>query len=465
MSSFLTPWGRREVSARFVCAPAAFLVAATGAFGLVGATRHSACADDVAVVAGATNYTSERKVAVAPDGTVAVVYVVGGGDGESVHAKISYDRGATWKQLPRLSRSQAFRPAAAFDSAGRLHVAWTELAGEARQVFYAWWQGGPEWNNRAQLSDSPGYAADAADTLHVVWYGFDGSQYQIYYRARFRSGSWSEGVQASRIVRDANSPAVAIGPDGVVHVAYYAFVDGALDVQYMTGGTGGWTVPRRVNPRDLPSSQPSLIVHGDGTPAVAFTAGSGDATWVAYSELRDRTWTAPAALSNSQTGGRPGAASSGDSPGASAPSLAAFGEHEAAVAYETSDGRLHVRWLAPGGSWSAPERLADGGAKWPSLSWAAFPVQGGIAPAEPATYAVWTATADDSNELSFAALGHSGVVRIGDERTPRSPWQLAVGGGAALAAVLALAALARAVNRRLLTRARASRSGSPPPAT
>jgi hypothetical protein len=339
------------------------------------------------VVEGSTAYNSQRKVAVSPDGrSIAVTAVQAWGESTAVVVKLSRDGGDSWERLPVAGTADAFRSTVAWDGAGRLHLAWTERAGANRQVFYARWEHGTDWLDRRQLSSTAGYsgypalAVDGADGLHLAWYGYDGSQYQVYYRYRPPGGDWAPAVQATRQVGDANAPAIAVGPDGGVHVAFYGEVEGLHHVFYMRAGPDGWTLPERVGPARVAAALPSLAVRGDGRPAMAFVQGEGAATSVVYAERPpEGGWTRWRPVSP------PGERA--DDPSLAVRPDPAGGPERLVVAYDSPDGGVHMAESSGGDAWRAMGSLArEPGGLWPSLSWAAWPAGSLAAP----LHVAWT---------------------------------------------------------------------------
>jgi hypothetical protein len=385
-----------------------------------------ALADEGPAVSGSTAFNSERKVEVAPDGAIFVTFVDIVNNTTTVFVKQSLDAGATWTRLPALSRNESFRSALAIDSRGTVHVAWSELAGVNRQVFYARWQGGPAWLATEQLSHTPGYsgfpalAVDAQDRLHLVWYGFDGTNYQVFYTWRQAGGAWADAVQAAHGAKDANNPAIALGPDGQVHVAYFTYVRGETDVWYMVGGPGGWSVPQRVNGEGESAVRPSLVVRPDGTACVAWVGQSNSTTYVDFAQRSaSGNWSASQRVS-------------GNDSGADNPSLTASSAGDLAVFFETAAGSIRVATQIHG-AWHGPVTLASApGNRWPSASWS-NPTRTSN---QTAVLVVWTLEGAGTSRLQFA--------RVDFFPPPACPcaapdadgllrWGLAVGVGAAAA--------------------------------
>lgn len=352
-----------------------------------------ASADYGPTVVSGTSSNSERKVTLAPDGTIYVTFTAPADNTTAVFVKRSTDGGATWSTLPRLSSAEAFRSCVAVDSLSRLHVAWTEFVGLDRQVFYARWEGGPNWTAAERLSDTPGYsgfpslAVDSQERVHLVWYGFDGTTYQVYYRYLDASG-WHATVQATRGVQDANNPAIAVGPGDQVHVAFFTYLRGELDVWYMRGGPAGWSLLQRVNPAGVPSGNPSVAVSVNGTPVIAYSSGSNASLEVRLAEPDTKgNWSLNVPVSLLGEGGNN-------------PSIVAGPGGEVAVFYETSAGEIRYR-LREGSEWKPPNTVATAGAaRFASAAWANFP-----APAYPADVSVvWTEDVGSQYRLGFRNL-------------------------------------------------------------
>lgn len=340
-----------------------------------------------------TSWNAERKVAEAPDGTLFATYTEAQGNSTAIAVKRSADHGVTWQALPSPSVGQAFRSTVALNSTGVVHLAWTQFVEGERQVFYARWKGGTAWEAVEQLSDTPGYsgfpslAVDGADRVHLVWYGYDGVTYQVYYRYLDGAG-WHTTAQATHGVQDANNPAIAVGPDDKVHVAFYSYFRGETDVWYMRGGPAGFDILERVSAPGALASDPSLIVHANGTAAVAYVAGANTTLEVRVSERSTGgVWNPP--FSASLPGEAP-----------AAPSLVADRGGNLAVFYETSAGALRYRARIDG-AWGSPATLAPSpGSRWPSASWAAFPASLDLRYVN----VLWTQEANGSFTVGFARL-------------------------------------------------------------
>jgi hypothetical protein len=325
-----------------------------------------ASADSAPTIVAGTSANSERKTAVAPNGTIYAAYTEPFGNTTAVIVERSADGGSTWTALPRIGAAEAFRSCVAVDSQGVLHIAWTEFVGPNRQVFYGRWESGPNWTGAQRISDTPGYsgfpslALDSADRVHLAWYGFDGSTYQVYYRYLDASG-WHATVQATHGVQDANNPSLAVGSDGKVHIAFFTYFRGATDVWYLQGGPTGWNIVEHVNPDGVPSARPSIAVLSNGTPVIAYSSGA-NATLEVRLAMREPGggWSSNVALS--------GLGEGGDNPSVVADDYAA----NFAVFYENSVGAIRYRTFRDGAWLPAQSVPSSGDSHWVSASWAPF---------------------------------------------------------------------------------------------
>jgi hypothetical protein len=365
-------------SAFALLAAAALLLAAT------------ASADYGPTISGGTSSNSERKLAVAPNGTIYATYTEPVGNTTGVFVKRSSDGGANWAVLPRLGAAEAFRSCLVVDDGGVLHIAWTEFVGPDRQVFYARWDGGPNWTGLERLSDTPGYsgfpsmAQGPAGTLQIVWYGFDGATYQVYYRYKDARG-WQPTVQATHGVKDANNPSLAVDGAGRAHVAFYSYFRGEFDVWYIGGGPNmTWGTPEHVNTAGVPAADPSIEVV-NGTPAIAYASGANTTLEVRYVE-RSAAGDWPASFAVSRTG-----------EGGNHPSLVTDGAGNVAVLFENASGAIRLRSRVAG-AWADPVTVpSSGDARWVSATFVAGAAGGRVA-------AIWTEGEAGAYRTNFAQL-------------------------------------------------------------
>jgi len=312
----------------------------------------------------ATAYNTQRKLVRAADGTLFVAITANVSNTPQVRV-LSSTSGGPWAELPPPSGTgnAADRAALAIDSRGLLHLVWTEVSAQDRQVFYARFSGS-EWTPPIQLSMSPGYAGfpslavDDRNRVHVVWYGFDGTFYQVYYR-RLDPGGWTSERALTNQNVDATNPAIALGPEGHVHVVWFRehTAMGYLEVAYLR--LEGDTVAeiRSLSTADVDSVDPTIAVAASGQVHVAWHAFVGSTDTIQYAE-RDMNWSSPQIVTPASIS-------------ALHPSLAIDHLSRVYLVWEASDGRIYGQ--VRNGSWSAPLALGSQGvARYPSTRWSQY---------------------------------------------------------------------------------------------
>jgi len=388
----------------------------------------------------ATAYNTQRKLARATDGTLYAAVTKNVSGTPTVRVLATTD-GTAWTTLPPPSTTglASDRSSLAIDSQGRLHLVWTELAIDGGQVFHSRYDGA--WSVPTQLSHSPGYAGfpslavDAQDRAHVDWYGFDGAFYQIYYR-RLDASGWTNETALTNEAVDATNPALALGPDGRVHIAWFRQNrQGTLnEVAYLRLSGATTEEIRTVSRPGIDAIDPSLVVDGAGTVHVAYAVLEGGESRIEVVERPPGgTWSAPVFASPAGLG-------------ALHPSLAIDRGGSLRLAWEGTDGEIYAQ--ARGGSWSPPARLSSGGAnRYPNARWAQnFNPQ---CPADVGVDVVWTHEEGGTRDLAWTSLASSAP--CGDSG-PSLDAILAVAGVGLLAVVVGTTAL---LARR--------RSRTPPP--
>ena len=342
----------------------------------------------------ATAYNTQRKLARSPDGTLYAAVTVNASGVPQVRVLSTTDGAArTTLPHPSISGNASDRASLAIDSARTLHLVWTETTISDRQVFYARFTGG-RWGPVEQLSHSTGYAGfpslavDARDRVHVVWYGFDGAFYQIYYR-RLEPGGWTLERALTNTAADATNPAIGLGPEGQVHIAWFRLDrNGTFDeVAYLRleGDTVAET--RALSAPGVDAVDPSLAVDRGGIVHVVWAALVGGADRLQHVE-RGSSWSAIETIA-------PGMA------GARHPSLALDAGSRLHVLWEGPDGQVYHQ--VRDGSWSAPAALSSAGTnRYPSARWSQDdnPLCGPSARID----VVWTSEAGGGSSLAYRAI-------------------------------------------------------------
>jgi hypothetical protein len=123
----------------------------------------------------------------------------------------------------------AFRPAAAYDAQGSLHIVWSaqvngdwdlfeRAGGRIRQLTT---DKGPDLN--AKMIAGPG------GDLWLAWQAFRNGQSDIYLK-QFREGAWGAAIQISASAANDWEPALAAAPDGTIWVGWDSYDHGNYDI-------------------------------------------------------------------------------------------------------------------------------------------------------------------------------------------------------------------------------------------
>jgi len=110
-----------------------------------------------------------------------------------IYYRCSSDNGASWSAPKRLSwnSGQSYKPKAAVDLSGTVHVVWYDKTVDPTEIFYknstdlgATWSAMTRLTWNSESSQTPSIAADQYGDLHVVWDdGTPGNQ-EIFYKNR-----------------------------------------------------------------------------------------------------------------------------------------------------------------------------------------------------------------------------------------------------------------------------------------
>ncbi len=165
-------------------------------------------------------------------------------------------------------------PAAATGDDGRTHIVWSEQIGEDQgdQLFYRAGHG-TDWDPIVQLSDSwgtanPTIAIDAEERIHVAWADDDDGQQGIFYR-RYDSGAWTPAIRLNDYEgRLANHPRLAAGPDGAVHIVWDqgdSYPPPAFrEIFYARWDGTGWSEQEPLTANAVNSVEPAMAVAPNG---------------------------------------------------------------------------------------------------------------------------------------------------------------------------------------------------------
>lgn len=263
-----------------------------------------------------------------------------------------------WSPPTNLSSSvgESKRPAVVVGVDGALHVVWEDQAPGNWEVFYASKEAGADWTPPTNVSNSPGgsfrpaVAVGPDGSVHVVWHDDTPGNYEILYATKAPGGKWSAPINISNSSGSSYWPSMAVGADGSVHVAWHDDTSDNWEILSASRGPDGlWSPATDISGSEGTSFIPKLFVESDGL-IDAVWQDNTSRNWDIFSASRPPggPWSAPLNISRSDGDSAPfAAAQSADS------SLRVVWRESA-----PSGPRLLSASKSPGGPWSAPEDVS-----------------------------------------------------------------------------------------------------------
>ena len=160
---------------------------------------------------------------------------------ELFHTK-STDGGATWIKSKRITWSvgPSQFPAIVVDPFGDLNMVLQNYnAGNHEICFKKSTDGGVTWTASKRLtwnggvSQSPAIAVDSSGNIHVVWDDDTPGNAEIYYKKSLDGGAtWTPSIWLSWTSSDSYSPAIAFDSFGNLHVVWWAYIPGNVEIFY-----------------------------------------------------------------------------------------------------------------------------------------------------------------------------------------------------------------------------------------
>ncbi len=164
------------------------------------------------------------------------------------------------------------QPKVAFTSHGEAYLTFVKPVGDVGQVFVASSADLRRWDvqqiTRASVpSRYPALAVGPDDTVHIAWTQYDQGVGRVYY-ARSGGSRWSQPVKVSPGEAYAGVPALAVDSRGTVHLVWYGIRPEApavrtkhgsvYEILYTTSRDGQWLPPVLISPGVPDSVNPSL---------------------------------------------------------------------------------------------------------------------------------------------------------------------------------------------------------------
>ena len=205
--------------------------------------------------AGSVADQQQPALAVAPDGAIHIAWA----DERFGHSDIFYanstDGGATWSTNVRVNDDATVAdqnsPALAVDEQGHVYIAWEDSRNSDYDIYYTRSiDGGMTFSANQRVNDDagqgdqfdPAIAVGPDGTLHLAWQdGRNTIGYDIYYdRSTDGGATFSTNVQVNdETLGDQVDPAIGVDSTGGVHVAWADNRDGLYQIYYANSSDGG----------------------------------------------------------------------------------------------------------------------------------------------------------------------------------------------------------------------------------
>ena len=214
-----------------------------------------------------------------------------------------------WSEDTRLTfdTADSKRPNLAVDILGRVHLAWNDLRDGNMEIYHMMWDGswGPE--ERVSFSQADSYASSMASegyNIHMVYQEDVDGTIRIVYRS-FDLFAWSAPEYLSSVESGRSMvPAVAAGPDGSVHAAWWnegtdPEGTGFNRIRYREK-TGEWSPEETISGPEAEAMRPSIVVDDSGRVHVAWIDKRGSFEQIYYRYRGDSGWEDEICLTKSE---------------------------------------------------------------------------------------------------------------------------------------------------------------------
>jgi len=234
-----------------------------------------------------SGYSGIPALAVEPSGIIHVAWQDDTIGNYEVYYRKSVDGGDTWTAGKRLTwnSGNSYMPALAVDSAGNVHILWSdETSGNCEIYYRKGMNGGATWSPSQRLtwtanwSGSLAVIADSSDNLHAVWYDYTPGNAEIYYRKSTDGGStWAAAKRLTWNAGASYEPAISVDSTGNLHVVWADYQPGNWEIYHKKSTDGGdtWAASHRLTWNSEDSYIPALavdsqdnlhVVYQDNTP-------------------------------------------------------------------------------------------------------------------------------------------------------------------------------------------------------
>jgi hypothetical protein len=186
----------------------------------------------------------------------------------------STDVARTWSKPVKVCNMKGLgtAPDIGVETNGAIDIVWSDitLGDKTPDIYFSRsTDQGTTWSPPLNISHNPGASKEPAiavgpdNSIDVVWQDdIAGDQSaDIYFAGSTDAGkTWSKGVNVSKTPGSSTDPAVDVGADGVVHVAWVDTSSGEArpDIYYDRYSNGSWATPEDVTNTPHKSSYPAI---------------------------------------------------------------------------------------------------------------------------------------------------------------------------------------------------------------
>ena len=188
----------------------------------------------------------------------------------------STDHGIHWTAPKDISIKHGLsqHPAIAVENSAAIDVVWTDASADpgSPDIFFTRSaDGGQTWSKPIDISSTPGLSAEPAiaigpdDSINVVWSDTtkgDKNREIFYACSRDGGKTWHPPIDISNTAGVSSEPALAVGPEGIVHAAWADTTSTSgetkPDIYYAQATNDSWTTPVKVCNSLRISSHPAL---------------------------------------------------------------------------------------------------------------------------------------------------------------------------------------------------------------
>ena len=212
--------------------------------------------------------------------------------GHNIYYRQSSDGGQTWSEESNVSNTPDVSNHPSIAAAGnRVAVAWVEDCQDhsGNDIYLATSaDAGKTWGQAMDVSKTPGISHNPAvavgpnGSIHLAWADTSDSgktKSDIFYASSDNGGaSWTKHVDVSKTHGVFGPPSIAVGWDGLVHIVWSDYCSGPNrpDVHVVRGMQDTWSKPMDISHSNELSAHPKLALGANGTTFVTWLEDCSD---------------------------------------------------------------------------------------------------------------------------------------------------------------------------------------------